>query len=247
MSSPEWSSVMELYQQIVCCGVVQYLETQTGQRLKRGIYTAQVVMWLMMLQALHKGGTLARAVELLRQGAAQPMLFGCRRVRRRRISGRTGGYCQARLKLSKLLCRQVSQEIVERLRQMLNPSGAPVVLVLDGTSLELEPSRALVQEYPPAQNQHGVGHWPVLRLVVLHEAATGLAQQPCWGPMYGPEAVSEQALAEKAMDAAPKGALEVGDRNFGVFWMAYAAQQRHLDVIVRLSRSRADSPERSSA
>src|SRR5215467_7246631 len=155
MTSPEWSSVMELYQQIVCCGVVQYLETQTGRRLKRGIYTAQVVMWLMMLQALHKGGTLARAVELLRQGAAQPLLFGCRRVRRRRISGRTGGYCQARLKLSKLLCRQVSQEIVERLRQILNPSGAPPVLVLDGTSLELEHSRALVRHYPPAQNQHG--------------------------------------------------------------------------------------------
>jgi hypothetical protein len=239
MTSPEWSSVLELYQHTVCGGVVQYLEKQTHQRVKRGIYSAPVVMWLMMLQALQQGGTLVSAVQQLREGAAGPLLFRCRRVRRKRISGRTGGYCQARLKLSKLLCRQVSQEILERLRQILNPSGEPPVLVLDGTSLELEHSRQLLQHYPPAQNQHGQSHWPVLRVVVLHEAASGLAQQPCWGPMYGPQAVSEQALAEKAMDSAPPQALLVADRNFGVFSIAYAAQQRGLNVVVRLTEPRA--------
>jgi len=51
---------------------------------------------------------------------------------------------------------------------------------------------------PPATNQHGQGHWPVLRIVVMaRRARTGLAQQPCWGPMYGPQAVSEQALGRK--------------------------------------------------
>jgi putative transposase len=239
MSSPEWSSVLELYQHIVCRGVVQHLSGQAGQRCKRGVYTAPVVMWLMILQALHKGGTLARAVELLRQGAAQPLLYRCRRVRRKRISPRTGGYCQARLKLSKLLCQHVSQEILERLRQMLNPEGTPPVLVLDGTSLELEHSRGLVRQFPPAQNQHGRSHWPVLRLVVLHEASTGLAHQPCWGAMYGPTAVSEQALADQALQAAPRQALIVGDRNFGVFSIAYAAQQRGLEVLVRLTQVRA--------
>jgi len=240
MSSPEWSNVLELYRQIVCRGVVQYLSQQAELRVKRGIYTAQVVMWLMILQALQKGGTLAGAVELLRQGAAQPLLHRCRRVRREQISPRTGGYCQARLKLSKLLCKHVSQEILERLRQMLNPEGTPPVLVLDGTSLELEHTRGLERQFPPAQNQHGRSHWPVLRLVVLHEAGTGLAHQPCWGPMYGPLAVSEQALAEKALEAAPREALIVGDRNFGVFSIAYAAQQRGLEVLVRLTQVRAE-------
>lgn len=239
MASPEWSSVLELYQHLVCRGVVEYLEQHSRKRFKRGIYTAQVVLWLMMWQALQRGGTLASAVQMLREGAAGPLLNRCRRVRRKRISGRTGGYCQARLKLPKLLCRQVSQQILERLRQMLNPEGSPPVLVLDGTSLELEHSRALLRHYPPAQNQYGESHWPVLRVVVLHEAATGLAQQPCWGPMYGPLAVSEQALAETAMDSAPRQGLIVADRNFGVFSVAYAAQQRGLNVIVRLTRQRA--------
>jgi hypothetical protein len=84
-------------------------------------------MWLMMLQALHRGGTLVRPVQLLRQGAAQPLLERRRRVRRQRISGCTGGYCQARQKVAKLVCRQVSQEIPERLRKMLNPSHQPPV------------------------------------------------------------------------------------------------------------------------
>jgi hypothetical protein len=238
-SSPEWSNLLELYQQVVCRGVVQYLEKQILPRRKRGIYRAQVVMWLMMLQALQRGATLTTAVQQLREGAAGPLLWRCRRVRRKRISGRTGGYCQARRKLPKLLCRQVSLEIIERLREILNPSGQPPVLVLDGTTLELEHSRPLLEHFPPAHNQYGQSHWPVLQVVVLHDASTGLAQQPCWGAMYGSQAVSEQALAERAMDAAPRRALLVADRNFGVFSIAYAAQRRGLEVIVRLTQVRA--------
>ena len=239
MTPQEWSNVVELYQTVVCRGALQYLQQQAHRRRKRGIYTAPVVIWLMMVQVLQVRGSLASAVQALRQGAAGPLLFRCRRVRRKRISSYTGGYCQARLKLSKLLCRQVSQEILERLRQMLNPDGKAAVLVLDGSSLELEHSRPLAKQYPPAQNQHGRSHWPVLKVVVMHDATTGLAQTPVWGAMYGPQAVSEQALAEKAMDAAPPRSVLIGDRNFGVFSIAWAAWQRNLQVVVRLTQERA--------
>jgi hypothetical protein len=242
MTSPEWSSLLNLYQQTVGAGVLQYLEQQTGQRHKRGVYSVAVVLWLMMLQRLHGRGTLASAVQMLLEGAAGPLLSPCRRVRRKRISCRTGGYCQARQKLPKLLCKQVSQELVERLRTVLNsaqPEGSANVFVLDGSSLELEHTRPLVRLYPPAQNQHGQSHWPVLRVVVLHDVETGLAQQPCWGPMYGPQAVSEQELAEQAMDSLPPRSVVVGDRNFGIFSIAYAAQQRALPVLLRLTEVRA--------
>jgi Transposase DDE domain. len=242
MTSPEWSSLLKLYQHIVCAGVVQYLEKQTGPRRKRGVYSAPVVLWLMMLQRLQGRGTLASAVQLLLEGAAEPLLSRCRRVRRKRISCRTGGYCQARQKLPKLLCRQVSQEILERLRAVLNsaPPGEPAnVFVLDGSSLELEHTQPLVRLYPPAQNQRGQSHWPVLRVVVLHDVHTGLAQPPCGGPMYGPHAIGEQALAEQAMDSLPVQSVVVGDRNFGVFSIAYAARQRGLRVLLRLTEVRA--------
>ncbi len=86
------------------------------------------------------------------------MLADCQRVRRKRISSQAGGYCQARQKLPTLLCEQVSQEIVERLRVLLNagrPDGQANVFVLDGSSLELEHSRQLLRRYPLAPDQHG--------------------------------------------------------------------------------------------
>ncbi len=135
----------------------------------------------------------------------------------------------------------MSREIAEQLHHLLGAEdpGAPRTYLLDGSSLELEHSRELVRLYPPAQNQHGVSHWPVLRLVVLHELDSGLAEEPQWGPMYGTKAVSEQELAEKAMDRLPRPAVLVGDRNFGVLWVAYAAQQRSLGVVLRLTEVRA--------
>ena len=57
--------------------------------------------------------------------------------------------------------------------------------------------------------------------------------------MYGPAAVSEQELAEKIMSQLPAGATIVADRNFGVFWMAYMAQQRGLGMVLRLTKERA--------
>jgi putative transposase len=242
MTSPEWSSVLELYQRTVCCGVLQYLEQQSGRRSKRGVYSAAVVLWLMMLQRLQGRGTLASAVQLLLQGAAGPLLARCRRVRRKRISSRTGAYCQARQKLPKVLCKQVSQAIIERLREVLQagePNEPANVFVLDGSSLELEHEPALMRLYPPAHNQHGRSHWPILRVVVLHEVTTGLAQPPCWGAMHGPLAVSEQALAERAMDSLPAQSVVVGDRNFGIFSIAHAARQRGLGVLLRLTAARA--------
>jgi len=230
MTSPERSSLLKLYQHVIYRSVLQYLEADQGRKSKRGIYSPAVVLWLMMLQRLQGRGTLASGVQLLLQGAAKPLLSPCRRVRRRRISCRTGGYCQARQKLSRKWLRQVSQEIIERLREVLQLAGEVPVFVVDGSTLELEQSRSLARQYPPSQNQHGRGHWPSLRVVVMHDVHTGMAQPPCWGPANGPQAVSEQALAQTAMASVPLPSVVVGDRNFGVFSMAYAAHQRALEV-----------------
>lgn len=235
------SSILHLYQQIVTAGLLQYLQKQAAMKVRRGIYSPRVVLWLMILQRLHSGATLASAVQFMIQGAAGGLLEGCRRVRRKRISSRTGGYCQARRKLPKLLCRQVTEEIVERLRQVLNQGSADQrdVFLLDGSTLDLEHCPEIVSAYPPAENQHGKSHWPVLRVVVAHDVNTGLAQPPQWGAMYGAAAVSEQELAEAMMGRLPRGATVLGDRNFGIFWMAYAAQQRGLNSLLRLTTERA--------
>ena len=57
-------------------------------------------------------------------------------------------------------------------------------------------SEELVVAYPPTENQHGVSHWPLLRLLAAHDLYTGLATRPEWGPVNGDQAVSEQGLLE---------------------------------------------------
>jgi hypothetical protein len=41
------------------------------------------------------------------------------------------------------------------------------------------------------------------------------------------------------MGRLPAGSVILGDRNFGVLWVAYEAQQRSLGVVVRLTEVRA--------
>ena len=234
-----YEDAVALYQRCISNGVVEYLQKQAQVKMRRSIYTAPVVIWLMIRQWLQPKGTLATSVEALLAGAADGLLSSCGRAQQKRISRRTGGYSHARQRLPKRLCWQVMTELVLRLREILNPAGGCSCYLLDGSSLELEASPSLRKAYPPAENQHGRAHWPVLRIVVLHELETGLAEEPQWGPMYGAAAVSEQQLAEKAMDALPPGSVLVGDRNFGVFSMAWAAQQRGLQMVARLTAERA--------
>jgi len=242
MASPDLFDIFHLYQQVAVAGVLEYFQKQAGQRSRRGIYSLGVVFWLMILQRLQPKGTLATAVQQFGQGMADGLLPDCKRVRQRKISPRTGGYCQARQKMPKLVAERVTDEIVEQLRQQITLPFRGVdraVFLLDGTTLQLEHSRELARCYPAGGNQHGPYHWPLLRLLVLHDVGSGLAQRPCWGPANGAEAVSEQALVSQAIEQLPAGAIVMGDRNFGVFSVAYAAQQRQHPVLLRLTDVRA--------
>ena len=79
-----------------------------------------------------------------------------------------------------------------------------------------------------------------MRLLVALDLETGLALHPVWGAMSGPEAVSEQALFEKLLrEGVPAGAILAGDINFGVFSVAYAADQRKHPVVFRMQEQRA--------
>jgi hypothetical protein len=86
-----------------------------------------------------------------------------------------------------------------------------------------------------------LGHWGVVKWVALHDVRTGIALRPEWGPMYGPDSVSEQALARRAVQRTPPGSVIVGDGNFGIFSLAYAVVESGRDVLFRLTKARADA------
>jgi hypothetical protein len=233
----ELDDVFGLYERCLS-SVIECLQRQMKLKVRRSIYTAQVVIWLMIVQRLERRGTLSSGVGALLAGTADSLLSKCERARQKRISRRTGGYSHARQRLPTLLCRQMLAELVTRLREILNPAGGRAAYILDGSTLELEASPSLSRLYPPHVNQHGKAHWPVMRIAVMHDITTGLAEEPRWGPMCGPEAVGEQQLAQSAMSALPPDSIVVGDRNFGVFSIAWHARQRALDVVIRLTVER---------
>ncbi len=231
----------ELYRKIVSPRVVQDLVRQHGLRWRTRIYPLGVVLWLMIRQRLEAPGTLAQAVSQRVRGRWGPLLPRGRR-RRRTVSARTGGYCRARKRVPKAVLEEITQYLTAALQKHLQEhdrSGARPVYVIDGSTLQLQHRAELLRNYPPAQNQYGRSHWSILQVAVLHEARSGLALLPAWGPMYGSRAVSEQDLAEQLLDQLPPEAVLLGDRNLGIFHTAYAAQQRQKAVVVRLTKSRA--------
>jgi len=247
-AAPWKSDVLCLYQRLLPAAFLQQVQDQAGVRQNNRVYTFRVVMWLLILQRLHGGASLETAVlELLRGLPASFWPRPCKRLqdwRRRRnsLSSHSGAYNQARQALPLTVVEQSCQRIFEQLTAHVDgvlPALGARAFFIDGTTVRAAHSAALCESYPPGSNQYGEGHWPLLRMLVAHDLQSGLALRPQWGPLHGGQAVSEQQLLETAIDRLPSGSVVVGDSNFGVFSVAYAATQRNHAVVLRLTTVRA--------
>jgi len=205
----------------------------------QGIYTMPVAIWLMVWQGLC-GATTAEAVQQVVLGEPRRLLSAHKRLVEGTVSSNTGAYSVAR----KALPRQVFEKVLDRVFQQTLKSSpeagwASRVYLLDGSTLSLAHTPELAQAFPPTWNQRGASHWPIIRVVVAHSLVNGAAVLPQWGPMNGKRAVSEQSLAETLLGRLPRQSTLVGDRNFGVFSVTWAAHRRGHDVIVRMTKARA--------
>lgn len=202
-----------------------------------------------MWQRLHGAAPLEAAVlDLLQDLPACFWPKPCKRIQdwkqsRKPVSGNTAAYNQARQKLPLAVVKQSCDRIFDKLMERMTSACAPVsrrAFFLDGSSMRLTYSPAVIKHFPPASNQHGESHWPVMRVLVAHDLQTGLAMRPEWGPMYGPNAVGEQQLLETSIGRLPLGATLIGDSNFGVFSVAWTATQKKYPVLFRLTLQRAE-------
>ncbi len=242
MASPDPAQLLRLFQKVAPDSFFQELCEQHHYRFRQGVYTVAVVVWLMIWQRLHGDRSLAAAVQSLLRGGAGGLLSNCKRQREEKISAATGGYCQGRQKLPKLIASQVADRIVEQLRSEMQegwPGLKRPIFLIDGSTLQLQHESELVKTFSPGRNQHGDNHWPVMQIAVFHDVFSGLALRPSWGAMYGPQAVGEQALAKQALGRLPADAVVLADCNFGVLEFAYAVQQSHRPMILRLTKVRA--------
>lgn len=233
---------MAIYRAAAPLEFFKELRRASGQRAEGGVYTVELTVWMMIRQRLDPKATLSTAVQDVAEGRPQALLPAHKRVVEGTLSSNTGGYSRARRRLG----QEVAAEVADRIFHYLMadaPEALPglgrQVFLLDGSSLDLPATPELCKAYPPAQNQHGEAHWPVVKIVVAHDLISGLAMPPCWGAMYGDQAVSEQELAAAGIGRLPAGSVVVADRNFGVFSTAYDADRRSYPVVVRLTDARA--------
>lgn len=237
--SPNERELLELLAAIVPEG--QWQEWETGKRTQ--IYTLPVIVTMMLWQRLNERGTQQEAVHQMAAGHLDGLLADCKRVRAGKISHNTGGYARACGRTSVSVVEKVCDQLLAELGKRVEPDPELKLplLLLDGSSLQLEHTEDLLEEFPAGRNQYGEGHWGILKWVGLHDMQSGLALRPAWGPMYGPAAVSEQQLAQEVLERAPAGSVIVGDPNFGIFSFAYQVVQNGHQVLFRLSKTRAQA------
>jgi hypothetical protein len=243
------ADVLGIYQQMLPHEVLDQIRQQENIREYTRVYSSSVVMWLMIGQRLHSNGTLETAVQELLGGLPESFWPNpCKRVEMWRQDGEwkpssyTGAYNTARQELSLKLVEQSSDRIFPQLTEHIAgclPGVNRRAFFFDGTTVRLPHTEALREAYPPTANQHGESHWPLFRMLVAHDAHTGLAMRPEYGPVNGSEAVSEQGLLETLVERLPPAAVVIGDANFGVFSVAWAAIQCRHPVLLRLTKARA--------
>jgi hypothetical protein len=228
---PEWL----LFQKLLPPRLLNDLDPKPPQ----AAYTPYVVTWLMVFQRLKGNASLGDAVAEFLLRFPPSALPDCKRTRERSLSANTGAYSQARTDLDLRVLSWAAENAYDTLVEAYPPSwhGRRAFLI-DGTTLRLQPTRALGAAFPPASNQHGASPWPILHLAVAHELASGLALVPQFGPMYGPDAVAEIALAKGLLGRLPEHSILLADRNFGIFAFAHAGVKAGHDVLLRLTGPR---------
>src|SRR5712692_5180212 len=242
MTSPDTFQLFRLFQKAAPACFFRELGQKYGYDLRECVYSASVVVWLMMWQRLQGNRSLEAAVQYLLQCDNKDLRSHCKRWAQDKVSTANGSYCEARRKLPKPIVSEVTERIIGQLRAEIEKGWEGLtrpVFVIDGTTLRLQHTPALVRDYSPGHNQHGENHWPVMRVVVCHDVFSRLALQPSWGPMYGATAVSEPGLGEQTLEQLPADAVVLGDGNFGTFAFAYAVQQSQRLMILRLTQARA--------
>lgn len=203
-----------------------------------GIYTTPLVLWMLVYQRMNPDSSLEAAVKKMIE--ARPVfLRQNKRVEEGTLSTSTGAYSRARTRMP----LEAAQWLAEGVSQSLIDASPPTyrgrrMFIIDGTTITLAPEEELQEPFPPASNQFGEGVWPIVNLVAMHELASGAALIPQIGPMYGPDAVSETALARPCFEQLPPDAIAMADGGFGIFRVAYDARQTGHPFLMRMTKVR---------
>ena len=196
------------------------------------VYSVPVTLWAFLAQVISKEKACVAAVArvlVLRLALGLPP-----------CASETGAYCKARRKLPESflqrLCYEVAEQVEDQAPNTWLWKGRHVFLG-DGSTLSMPDTPANQQAYPqPRTQKRGLG-FPIMRVVVLLALATGVLHGAACGPYVGKNQ-GEPALLRTLLGRLRPGAVLVGDRYYGSYWLVALAQQVGADVVFRQHQRR---------
>jgi len=202
------------------------------------VFTTAVLMWMLIMQRMSADLSIEQIIKRLLLSMPH-FLPENKRLQEQTLSTATGGYTRARLRMMLESVRWFVSEVTQSLVKTTQPTFEGYrVFTIDGTTITLAPEPELRQAFPPAENQHGVGPFPVALLVVTHELASGAALIPEVGAMFGEQAVSETALVKNCLAQLPANAVVMADAGYGIFSVAYQINSHGHQLLLRLTQAR---------
>jgi len=128
------------------------------------VYTASVVLWLLLVQRLDRNASLRDAVAHLIE-TKPDFLPHNKRLEEGTLSSGTGAYSNGRQRLTMEAVMWLAESVSQSLIDTCAPSfDHQRVFLLDGTTLTLAPEEELQEAFPPATNQYGSSPWPLMHL-----------------------------------------------------------------------------------
>lgn len=236
------SEVLEFYEEVVDEEFVEELLHGAEVKSRHGLYSASVVVWLIIFQRLSADRTLETAVTELQGGVSGRLLKRANRSSRahkKSISSGTGALSQARSRLPELVVEEIADRIEGAIcsRQKEQTFEGRKVFVVDGTTVRLSHTEANIASYPQHKNQHQKAHFPLLKVLVATDAVTGVCTRPAMGPTNGKDATSELRLAETLLPQLEAGSVVIGDRFFGCLRFVQHATKAGCYAICRMKES----------
>jgi putative transposase len=220
-------------------------KNKTPSRFNQRIFSLRVTLWYLIYQRLSFDHTLAAVVRNVRDGGADRLGPRGRKLSKRLRSSKTGAYSQARqrvpLELLQAALDQTKRAVLKMIGLAPTPRRPPgpnerTRQLFDGSTLAVLLTPLLFGAYPPARNQVGQSDWCLIRIVVGFCVRSGAVLSAIQGTIHQ----SEQALTWVLMEKAAAFTIWIGDRNFGVWSVVAQAVHFHQDVVVRMTRSRAN-------
>ena len=152
----------------------------------------------------------------------------------------TGGYCQARKRLSKELVLQLLRETGSKLHGQSSPSwlwkGRKIVMA-DGSTVSMPDTTENQAEFPqPASQKPGLG-FPLARLGVLISYATGAVLDVALGPNKGKK-TGEHALLRQMMTALKSGDVLIADCYYSSYFLIAMLLEMGVDVVMEIHANR---------